>query len=62
MVGCTSLLEVETTGGGFLTRERTFLMNELERANGDVNGLLRGLGWVRKGVEVVLLVTWLTWA
>ena len=61
-MGCTSLLGVETTGGGFLTRERTFLIKELERANGDEKGLLRVLGWVRKGVEVLLFVTWLTWA
>ena len=56
-VGCTVRLEPETTGGGFLTRERTFLMKEFERANGEVNGLLLGLGWSRKGDDSALRVT-----
>ena len=56
-MGCTGRLEPETTGGGFLTRERTFLMKEFERANGEVNGLLLGLGWSRKGEESALRVT-----
>ena len=56
-MGCTAWLELETTGGGFLTRERTFLMKEFERANGEVNGLLLGLVWFRKGDESALRVT-----
>ena len=56
-MGCTCWLELCTTGGGFLTRERTFLMKEFERANGEVKGLLLGLGWSRKGDDSALRVT-----